>query len=161
VSFRWHGAIYGQLGPEYAIRSNYRPEWIEVGGIIMISLSDELFSHLYEKELALNSLGVKLRHELQQGKVDSPHQGILVINILDHDENQGYDFRGELLTGVNGVLVYNIKQLRDVVNDKSAASAAICYALFGDGPDEYKQDMLKAIESIEAYLKPNLNHEKV
>jgi S1-C subfamily serine protease len=128
-----------------SIRYNYRPEWIEVGGIIMISLSNELFFRLDEEELTLDSLGTKLRYELQQGKVDSPHQGILVINILDHDANQGYDFRWELLTGVNGVPVYNIKQLRDVVNGKSAAWVKLEF--YGGDIAVFKQSELAGISA--------------
>jgi hypothetical protein len=37
----------------------------------------------------------------------------------------------------------------------------IIYSHFGDEPDKYKKDLLDAIESIELYFKPKLNHEKV
>jgi hypothetical protein len=44
------------------------------------------------------------------------------------------------------------------IDDKSRD---IMYEDFGDDPDKYKKDLLDAIESIELYLKPKLNHEKV
>lgn len=37
----------------------------------------------------------------------------------------------------------------------------IMYDDLGEEPDEYKQDLVSAIEEIEKYLKPKLSHEKV
>lgn len=37
----------------------------------------------------------------------------------------------------------------------------IMYDDFGEDPDEYKKDLISAIEQIEKYLKPKLSHEKV
>jgi hypothetical protein len=53
------------------------------------------------------------------------------------------------------------QETKNAITKIDAEARDIMYDIGGDGPDEYKQDMLKAIESIEAYLKPNLNHEKV
>ncbi len=37
----------------------------------------------------------------------------------------------------------------------------IMYDDLSEEPDEYKQDLISAIEAIERYLKPKLSHEKV
>lgn len=37
----------------------------------------------------------------------------------------------------------------------------IMYSNLSDEPDEYKQDLISAIEKVEKYLKPKLSHEKV
>ena len=37
----------------------------------------------------------------------------------------------------------------------------IMYDDLGEEPDEYKQELISAIEGIEKYLKPKLSHEKV
>lgn len=50
---------------------------------------------------------------------------------------------------------------KDAITKIDAEARDIMYDISGDEPDEYKQDMLNAIEPIEAYLKPKLNHEKV
>jgi hypothetical protein len=50
---------------------------------------------------------------------------------------------------------------KDAIMKIDANRREIMYDIFGDKPDEYKQDILNAIEPIESYLKPKLNHEKV
>ncbi len=37
----------------------------------------------------------------------------------------------------------------------------IMYDYLGEEPDEYKQDLISAIEAVETYLKPKLKHEKI
>ena len=51
--------------------------------------------------------------------------------------------------------------MKEAVRKINAAARDIMYDMSGDEPDEYKQDMLTAIEGIESYLKPKLNHDKV
>jgi hypothetical protein len=53
------------------------------------------------------------------------------------------------------------QRTKDVITKIDEAARDIMYFIPGDEPDEYKQDMLNAIEPIELYLKPKLNHEKV
>ena len=70
-------------------------------------------------------------------------------------------------------LATRIRHYLELINpDKNEASKSairkidkenrdIMYDLLCDEPDEFKQDMLSAIESIEKYLKPKLSHEKL
>ena len=53
------------------------------------------------------------------------------------------------------------ESLKVVIRKIDSKNRDIMYDLSNDKPDEYKQDMLSAIESIEKYLKPKLSHEKL
>lgn len=51
---------------------------------------------------------------------------------------------------------------RDAISKIDDKSRDIMYAIESDDhPDEYKKDLLFAIEMVEKYLKPKLNHEKI
>jgi len=50
---------------------------------------------------------------------------------------------------------------KEAIKNIDGKSRDIMYDISTDEPDEYKQDLLNAIERIELYLKPKLSHEKV
>lgn len=50
---------------------------------------------------------------------------------------------------------------KDAISKIDAKNRDIMYDDLGEQPDEYKQDLISAIEEVEKYLKPKLSHEKV
>lgn len=76
-----------------------------------------------------------------------------------------FDLEHELATRIR----HYLEQINPDRNEASKAAVReidkknrdIIYDLSGDKPDEYKKDMLSAIENIEKYLKPKLSHEKL
>ncbi len=50
---------------------------------------------------------------------------------------------------------------REAVRNIDKKNRDIMYENLSEDPDEYKQDLMSAIENIEKYLKPKLSHEKV
>lgn len=50
---------------------------------------------------------------------------------------------------------------KEAIRSIDKKSRDIMYDNLSDEPDEYKQDLIAAIEKIEKYLKPKLSHEKV
>lgn len=76
-----------------------------------------------------------------------------------------FDLEHELFTRIRHYLELlnpdTHQRTKDAITKIVAESRDIMYDISGDETDEYKQDMLNAIEPIEAYLKPKLNHEKI
>lgn len=50
--------------------------------------------------------------------------------------------------------------MREALEKINRESRDIMYDISGEEPDEFKQDLLNAIEPIETYLKPKLGHKK-
>ncbi|MCX5870144.1 MAG: hypothetical protein NTY00_05800 [Deltaproteobacteria bacterium] len=50
---------------------------------------------------------------------------------------------------------------KEAISKIDAKNRDIMYDDLGEKPDEYKQDLITAIEEVEKYLKPKLSHEKV
>lgn len=50
---------------------------------------------------------------------------------------------------------------KEAIRNIDMKARDIMYDNFSDEPDEYKRDIIAAIEEIEKYLKPKLSHEKV
>ena len=50
---------------------------------------------------------------------------------------------------------------KEVIRKIDKKNRDIMYDDLGEEPDEFKKDLISAIEDVEKYLKPNLKHEKV
>ena len=50
---------------------------------------------------------------------------------------------------------------KEAIREIGRKNRDILYDDLSDKPDEYKRDLLSAIEKVEKYLKPNLSHIKV
>jgi len=53
------------------------------------------------------------------------------------------------------------KASKEAIRNIDKKTRDIMYDNLSDEPDEYKQELISAIEKIEKYLKPKLSHEKV
>ena len=53
------------------------------------------------------------------------------------------------------------KESKEAISNIDKKGRDIMYDNLSDEPDEYKKDLISAIEKIEKYLKPKLSHEKV
>ena len=98
---------------------NYRPVWTEVGGIVLVEMTDELFEFLYTNEIELQEGVADTATQLQQDSPQDPHRYLFVVNVLQHDINDGYDVTGLLLNTVNGIALRNIKHLQKILESNS------------------------------------------
>jgi hypothetical protein len=99
----------------------YRPVWAQVGGIVLVEMTDELFEFLYINEMTLQEGVSDTEAELQQGTPQDPRRYLFVVNVLQHDLNEGYDVTGLLLNTVNGIAPRNIKHLQQFLDSNSLA----------------------------------------
>ncbi|WP_144191778.1 MULTISPECIES: hypothetical protein [Shewanella] len=76
-----------------------------------------------------------------------------------------FDLQHELLTRIRHYLELinpdTHESSKEAIRKIDEKNRDIMYDLLGEEPDEYKTDIINAIKSIEAYLKPKLSHEKV
>ena len=94
----------------------YRPVWAQVGGIVVVEMTDELFEFLHTNEIALQEGVTDTETQLQQGTPQDPSRYLFVVNVLQHDLNAGYDVTGLLLNTVNGIALRNIKHLQQLLD---------------------------------------------
>ena len=97
----------------------YRPVWAQVGGIVLVEMTDELFEFLYINEMTLQEGVADTEAELQQGTPQDPRRYLFVVNVLRNDLNDGYDVTGLLLDTVNDTDVHNIKNLQKLLDSNS------------------------------------------
>ena len=97
-------------------RYNYRPVWAQVGGIVLVEMTDELFEFLHTEKIALQEGVADTEIQLQQGTPQDPSRYLFVVNVLQHDLNEGYDVTGFLLNTVNGIALRNIKHLQQLLD---------------------------------------------
>ena len=98
---------------------NYRPVWAQVGGIVLVEMTDELFEFLYTNEMTLQEGVADAEVELQQGTPQDPSRYLFVVNVLRNDLNDGYDVTGLLLNDVNGIALRSIKHLQQLLDANS------------------------------------------
>lgn len=76
-----------------------------------------------------------------------------------------FDLQHELFTRIRHYLELinpdTHESSKEAIRKIDAKNRDIMYDNLGEDPDEYKSDVISAIKSIEAYLKPKLSHEKV
>lgn len=76
-----------------------------------------------------------------------------------------FDLQHELFTRVRHYIELinpdTDKESKEVIKNIDKKGRDIMYDNLSDEPDEYKKDLISAIEKIEKYLKPKLSHEKV
>jgi S1-C subfamily serine protease len=99
----------------------YRPVWAQVGGIVLVEMTYELFEFLYINEMTLQEGVSDAEAELQQGTPQDPRRYLFVVNVLQHDLNEGYDVTGLLLSTVNGIALRNITHLQQFLDSNSLA----------------------------------------
>ena len=95
---------------------NYLPVWMQIGGIVLIELTDEVFEFLYAEDITLRRGVADTEDQLQPDTVENPHRHVFVVNVLQHDLNEGYDVTGLLLNRINGMPVRNMKQLQELLD---------------------------------------------
>ena len=111
---------WGTLWGSSAVASQYRPSWIEVGGLILVDMTDEVFAYIDENEIDVHVQANTFRSGLQQGSADNPFGGIFVSNVLDHDANAGYEMQGLMLKLVNGESPASVAAVKDIVAANSS-----------------------------------------
>lgn len=115
LRYNWNN-IWGAPG----IDSQYRPKWLEIGGLILVDMAEEVFLYLDEKEIEVHEKASEFRLGMQQGTVEKPVGGILVSNVLDHDANAGYEVANSLLKSVNGTIVGNVEAVKNLISGNSS-----------------------------------------
>lgn len=111
LKYNWKN-VWGAPGITY----NYRPKWLEVGGLILVDMAEEVFLYVDENEILLDKEADGFRFNLQQGPADDPVGGVLVSNVLDHDVNDGYELNYSLLKSVNGEKVGSVDAVKRIVS---------------------------------------------
>ena len=114
LKYNWNN-IWGAPG----IDSQYRPKWLEVGGLILVDMADEVFLYLDENEIEVHEKASQFRFGMQQGTVKNPVGGIFVSNVLDHDANAGYELTNSLLKSVNGEIAGNVDAVKKIISENS------------------------------------------
>jgi S1-C subfamily serine protease len=111
LKFSWNN-IWGSGGIQY----DYRPVWMEIGGLVLVDMAEEVFMYLEQNEIEVHEKSVELRYGLQQGSVEDPIGGVYVANVLDHEINDGYDLNNLLLKTVNGEMVASVDAVNRIVS---------------------------------------------
>ena len=114
LNWTWND-VFSVTPPTY----NYRPVWTQVGGIVLVEMTDELFEFLYINEMTLQDGVADTEAELQQGTPQDPSRYLFVVNVLQHDLNEGYDVTGLLLNTVNGIALRSIKHLQQLLDSNA------------------------------------------
>jgi S1-C subfamily serine protease len=114
LNWAWHD-VFAVTPVTY----NYRPVWAQIGGIVLVELTDEVFEFLHTNEIALLEGVTDTQAQLQQGTPQDPSRYLFVVNVLQHDLNEGYDVTGLLLNTVNGLALRNIKHLQQLLDANS------------------------------------------
>jgi S1-C subfamily serine protease len=115
LKYNWNN-IWGAPG----IDSQYRPKWLEVGGLILVDMAEEVFLYLDENEIEVHEKASGFRFGMQQGTVENPVGGIFVANVLDHDANVGYELTNSLLKSVNGEIAGNVDAVKKIISENSS-----------------------------------------
>jgi S1-C subfamily serine protease len=139
LKYNWNN-IWGSPG----IDSQYRPKWLEVGGLILVDMADEVFFYLEGNEIEVHEKANEFRFGLQQGTVKNPVGGILVSNVLDHDANAGYEPTNSLLKSVNGEMAGNVDAVEKIISENS--SPWLVLEFYGGGLVVFKQSQLALIK---------------
>ena len=111
LTWTWHD-IFAVTPVTY----NYRPVWMQIGGVVLIELTDEVFEFLHAEDITLGSGVADTEVQLQPDTAQNPSRHLFVVNVLQHDLNEGYDVTGLLLNRINGKAVHNIKHLQELLN---------------------------------------------
>ncbi len=111
LTWTWHD-IFAVTPVTY----NYRPVWMQIGGVVLIELTDEVFEFLHAEDITLGSGVADTEDQLQPDTAQNPSRHVFVVNVLQHDLNEGYDVTGLLLNRINGKAVHNIKHLQELLN---------------------------------------------
>ncbi len=114
LKYNWKN-VWGAPG----IDSQYRPKWIEVGGLILVDMAEEVFGYLNENEIDIDEKANEFRDGMQQGSSEKPAGGIFVANVLDHDANAGYEVANSLLKSVNGKTPGNVDAVKNIISESS------------------------------------------
>ena len=105
----WNWKSVWQVIP---VRFDYRPKWIEVGGIILVEMTDELYQFFADYEVEVDGYVEDIQVELQPRDTADPERKLFVVNVLPHDANEGYDVQKFILTSFNGSPVHNLADLK-------------------------------------------------
>jgi S1-C subfamily serine protease len=112
LRYNWKN-VWGAAGVDY----QYRPQWVEVGGLILVDMSEEVFTYLEQNELEVDQKARGFRDGLQLGSIDKPIGGVFVSNVLDHDANAGYELVHLLLKTVNGKTAGDVNAVKSLISD--------------------------------------------
>ena len=110
LQYHWSN-LWGSPGVSY----QYRPQWLEVGGLILVDMAEEVFMFMEENEINIDEVASGYRNGLQKGVVDQPEGAIWVSNVLDHDANSGYEVTYSLLKTLNGERVANVESIKNFI----------------------------------------------
>lgn len=97
------------------ITYDYRPVWAQVGGIVLLEMTDEIFEFISDNEMTLQEGITDTQTTLQSGSPQDPNRYLFVVNVLRDDLNDGYDVAGLLLSSFNGLAVRNIAHLKQLL----------------------------------------------
>lgn len=138
LKYSWNN-LWGSAGINY----QYRPKWAEVGGLILVDMSDEVFLYLDENEIDVPEKANGFRIGLQQGSLEKPVGGIFVSNVLDHDANAGYEVGNSLLKSVNGKIAGDVDAVKNIISENS--SPWLVLEFYDGGLAVFKQSELERI----------------
>jgi S1-C subfamily serine protease len=114
LNWTWHD-IFAVTPTTY----NYRPAWAQVGGIVLLEMTDEIFAFLADSEITLRDGVSDAESALQTGSPEDPDRYLFVVNVLRDDINEGYEVKGLLLETFNGERVRNINHLEQLLETNS------------------------------------------
>jgi S1-C subfamily serine protease len=138
LKYNWSN-LWGAAGINY----QYLPKWMEVGGLILVDMSEEVFMRSEEYKIEFDKVAAAYRNGLQKGTLDQPEHAIFVSNVLDHDANQGYDVTYSLLKSVNGEKAGNIESINEIIADNP--SPWLILEFYGGDLAVFKQSELEQI----------------
>ena len=115
LKYNWNN-LWGAAGINY----QYFPKWVEVGGLILVEMSQEVFMRSEEYEIEFDEVAAAYWAGLQKGTIDQSEHAVFVSNLLDHDAKQGYDVTYSILKSVNGEKVGNVKSINEIIAKNSS-----------------------------------------
>jgi len=138
LKYNWNN-LWGAAGINY----QYLPKWVEVGGLILVDVSEEVFLRAEAYGVDFDKVATEYRHGLQKGTLDLPEGVIWVSNVLDHDANQGYEVEYSILKTVNGEKVDNVKSINEIRANNT--SPWLILEFYGGALAVFKQSELERI----------------
>lgn len=94
----------------------YRPKWLELGGLIIVEVTDEFYDYANNNEISLDGMVTDSQIKLQPASKENLKRMLIVTNKLDHDKNTGYDVTSLVVSHFNEIEIKNLENLRSLLN---------------------------------------------
>ncbi len=126
-----------------SVRFDYRPNWLELGGIILVEMTDEVFQFISDYEVDVDGYVSDAQVELQPQTPARPERLLYVVNVLPHDANSGYEFYDQILISFNGHSVRSLSQLKELLAENKSDWVELGF--HSGSKAVFKRDELRAI----------------